>query len=151
MPFVLCASVTEALACEPCSKMLSIEALVAKSEVIVSGERTDTEPLENKPSTITFKASHVHRGDFPDYPVKLAAFSGMCPYGVVVKPGSYVLFLKKEGGVWKTVETCSPRSLRRISGRVKLKGHLIDDQRFEQWLRRYPYEPAKPEKEKSNS
>ncbi len=81
-------------ACEPCPEVLTFEESVAAADVIIIGERVGNGPSTGDgPDWITVKVYEVLKGSVPDDRIQVNSWNGMCPYGIVVEDGLYVMIL----------------------------------------------------------
>ncbi|MGE0753797.1 MAG: hypothetical protein AB7L92_01400 [Alphaproteobacteria bacterium] len=98
------------MACEPCREYWDTEKSAREAKWIIIGTRTSPqEPAERGegpnapggPESIKIQVDSVLKGELGDGPVIAHAWSGMCPYGIVIPPGKpHVIFMtSKEGDV----------------------------------------------------
>jgi hypothetical protein len=91
-------------ACEPCPEVLTFEESVAEADVIIIGERVGLGPSTGDgPDWITVKVYEVLKGSVPDERIQVNSWNGMCPYGIVVEDGLYVMILDKFEGQYDAV------------------------------------------------
>lgn len=88
------------VACEPCDKELSLEETADTADLVIVGQRTDysadeTNPRMGGPPTVNVQVISVLKGLDPGATVTVAAWAGMCDYGIVVDDKTYLMFLQK--------------------------------------------------------
>lgn len=100
--FSIAACISPADACEPCVKNLSIEETIAKSDLIIVGERVEEGPLSggeepHGPDWIKVNISRILKGTEENNPVVVNSWDAMCDYGLVIGQGEYLMFLTRRG------------------------------------------------------
>lgn len=134
--FSLALGVTEARACEPCSKETSLkfEETARRADLIIIGQRDDFKPDELThgtfgPENIRVKVRRVFKGEEGRDEISVKSWSGMCPYGIIINDNlPHVIFLKKSGETYHAVDMCS------------VKDYLIKDDMVEFGKQRIPVE-----------
>ena len=98
--------------------------------MILVGRRNDFSPEERElwakqqgPDTIKIEIRQILKGDLRKGEIMTVnSWDGMCPYGINVDDGEYILFLTKRKTIWDTVNYgCSEKILPVRDGRVILK------------------------------
>lgn len=113
--FSITFSLTEARACEPCTKEASMqfEATARGADLIIIAQRNDFSPDElthgvGGPETIKVKVVRVLKGEVGREEITVKSWSGMCPYGIILNDNlQHVVFLKKSGELYRAVDMCS--------------------------------------------
>ncbi|MBN1121114.1 MAG: hypothetical protein JXJ17_08550 [Anaerolineae bacterium] len=91
-------------ACEPCPEVLTFEETVAEADVIIIGERVGLGPSTGDgPDWITVKVYEVLKGSVSENRIRINSWDGMCPYGIVVEDGLYVMILDEYSGGYDSV------------------------------------------------
>lgn len=113
--FSLTLGVSEARACEPCTRDASMqfEQTARASDLIIIGRRDDFSPDElthgvGGPEVIKIKVRRVLKGKEDSQEITVKSWSGMCPYGIILNDNlEHVIFLKKSGEMYRAVDMCS--------------------------------------------
>jgi hypothetical protein len=108
-------SVSEARACEPCTREASMqfEETARNSDLIIIGQRDDFSPDELThgtfgPENIKVKVRRILKGKETREEITVKSWSGMCPYGIILNDNlPHVIFLKKSGETYRAVNDCS--------------------------------------------
>jgi hypothetical protein len=134
---LLTLGLSEARACEPCTKEASMqfEATARAAELIIIGQRDDFSPDELThgvgPATIKLKVVRVLKGRERMEEITVKSWSGMCPYGVIINDNlQHVIFLKKSGGMYVTVDMCSVKDYTIKDGQVEFGKQKISVEDF---------------------
>ncbi|HEX8176606.1 MAG TPA: hypothetical protein VF543_16055 [Pyrinomonadaceae bacterium] len=125
--FSLALGVSEARACEPCTKEASLkfEETARRADLIIIGQRDDFKPGELTngtfgPENIRVQVRRVFKGEEGRDEITVKSWSGMCPYGIILNNNlPHVIFLKKSGDTYRAVDMCS------------VKDYLIKDEMVE--------------------
>jgi hypothetical protein len=113
--FSLALTVSEARACEPCTKEASLkfEETARRADLIIIGQRNDFRPDELThgtfgPENIRVQVRRVFKGEEGRDEITVKSWSGMCPYGIILNDNlPHVIFLKKSGENYVAVDMCS--------------------------------------------
>jgi hypothetical protein len=141
--FSLAISVSEARACEPCTRdaSLKFEETARRADLIVLGRRDDFSPEElthgvGGPANIKLKVSRVLKGEEAREEITVKSWSGMCPYGIVINDNlEHVVFLKKSGETYVSVAECAVKYYDVKDGQVEFEKQKIAVEDFEIKLR----------------
>ncbi|HEX8747070.1 MAG TPA: hypothetical protein VF717_07700 [Pyrinomonadaceae bacterium] len=125
--FSLVLGMSEARACEPCTKEASLkfEETARRADLIIIGQRYDFRPDELThgtfgPENIRVQVRRVFKGEEGRDEITVKSWSGMCPYGIILNDNQpHVIFLKKSGDTYRAVDMCS------------IKDYLIKDDMVE--------------------
>lgn len=86
-------------ACEPCHFNLNLRSSLAEADLVLvvkrAEARKDAPTRGPEPPCDELSVEEVLKGDFKGEKVRVRSFYGMCPYGIVVGEGTYVVILKK--------------------------------------------------------
>jgi hypothetical protein len=88
-----------ALACEPCGSRLDLPRSLEKAELVVVARRP-AEPKQpegpaNGPACDVLSVEGVLKGEFKGEKLRVRSWYGMCPYGIILSEGTYVVLLSK--------------------------------------------------------
>jgi hypothetical protein len=140
--FSLTLGLSEARACEPCSKEASMnfEQTARAADLIIIGGRDDFSPAELKngvgPENIELKIARLLKGRESRDRITVRSWSGMCPYGVVINDNEqHIIFLKKSGETYRAVDDCSVKYYTIKEGMVEFGKQRIRIEDFELRLR----------------
>jgi hypothetical protein len=100
-------------ACEPCAELLDLDETAQQADLVVIGEQVNSGPSTGSgPDWIVVRVDEVLKGDPPGERIRVNGWDGMCPYGIVVEPGIYVMFLADEGEMYAAVNYgCAVKTL----------------------------------------
>jgi hypothetical protein len=86
-------------ACEPCHFNFTLRHSLAEADLVLvvkrAEARKDAPPRGPEPPCDELSVEEVLKGDFRGEKVRVRSFYGMCPYGIIVGEGTYVVILKK--------------------------------------------------------
>jgi hypothetical protein len=86
-------------ACEPCHFNLTLRHSLAEADLVLVVKRAEAPkgapPRGAEPQCDELSVEEVLKGDFKGERVRVRSFYGMCPYGIVLGEGTYVVILKK--------------------------------------------------------
>lgn len=86
-----------ARACQPCESKLDLPRSLAKAELVVVARRAagprQPEGPDGGPPCDELAVEAVLKGDFEGERLWVRSFHGMCPYGIILGGGSYVVLL----------------------------------------------------------
>jgi hypothetical protein len=120
-----------ARACEPCAELLDLNETTQRADLIVIGEQVDSGPSTGSgPDWIVVRIDEVLKGDAPGERIRVNGWDGMCPYGIVVEPGTYVMFLADEGEMYAAINYgCAVKTLPVTGENVEVdeQSMLLDD------------------------
>ena len=129
-----------AFACEPCSKILTLEETVEKAQFIIIGQKIGEADKPSKesidgPPWIEVKINSILKGDIDTNKIKAASWYGMCRYGFanVGYDRLYVMFLERaEGGtLYDAVDWgCSVKKLWVENNTVTYNGEKVSIDEF---------------------
>jgi hypothetical protein len=92
--FAALLAVQIAYACEPCPEVLTFEESVAAADLIIIGERVGSGPSTGDgPDWIMVDIYEILKGNTTETRIRVNSWDGMCPYGIVVDDGLYVMIL----------------------------------------------------------
>jgi hypothetical protein len=121
MALVLLLAARTALACGLCGEPApSVQRTIREAALVAvvtsTGDATGTH--RTTPWT-TLAVEHVLKGRFEGKTLTARAWMGMCPYGFVLEPGTYLAFFEKTAEGWSPVrQGCAPKALPVTDGLV---------------------------------
>ena len=88
-----------ALACEPCGSKLDLPRSLEKADLVVVAKRP-AEPKQPEqpasgPACDELLVESVLKGEFEEEKLRVRSWYGMCPYGIILNEGTYVVLLSK--------------------------------------------------------
>jgi hypothetical protein len=125
-------------ACPPCPSTLNLEQSLSKADLVIVGERIASDGPEGRAQNIQVKVLKVLKGKLKGRQVAARSWHGMCPYGIIVGDGKYLMILKESSempGMYDSVDSgCSVSTLSVKSEKVSVDGKRIPLKEFQ---RRY--------------
>lgn len=116
-------------ACQPCESTLNLEESLAKSELVIVGQRLDYDADETQPQSIKVKVLSVMKGKMGEETISVRSWYGMCPYGIIVDDQTYLMILTKSSEIPDMYEPvdygCSVRALSVKSNTVTVNGEKM--------------------------
>ncbi|MCB0358501.1 MAG: hypothetical protein KDD44_02665 [Bdellovibrionales bacterium] len=105
-----------ASACTPCATKLTLEETVKKADLIVIGTNETGElPAVHEqagPDTLRIAVSEILAGTEERKSIVVNSWDSMCPYGIVITTGSYVIFLTRRESMYDSIDSgCSVKAL----------------------------------------
>ncbi|MFH1586576.1 MAG: hypothetical protein ABID38_01825 [Candidatus Diapherotrites archaeon] len=88
------------IACQPCSSHLNLEEAINSSDLIILGQRADYNAEEyfdwGGPENINVEIINFLKGHIQGKQITVNSWDGMCPYGIIVDDGTYIMLLELE-------------------------------------------------------
>ena len=86
-------------ACEPCGTTLDLRHSLEKADLVVVAKRPavpkQPENPANGPACDELLVEGVLKGEFEGERLRVRSWYGMCPYGIILNEGTYVVLLRK--------------------------------------------------------
>lgn len=122
---IACLISSGALACEPCSSILTLEQTATKADTIVIGEPASSDDAlsTSRPEYIHVKVQRALKGKQVDKVIKVRSWYGICPFGIQFSRNEKALiFLSKENDHYKSVDDgCAERQVPIINGVISIQ------------------------------
>jgi hypothetical protein len=125
-------------ACQPCASTLNLEQSIAKSDLIIVGQKVADGPRSDfgegygGSDWIEVRVIETLKGSAPSVKIKINSWDAMCAYGIIVNDDrNYLMLLQKRENFYDAVDYgCAEKSYLVENSQVDLNGQKISLENF---------------------